>query len=96
MLVTFNKTLFIFVVCNKQKRVLTLKQMGMKTKKETTQGKVARLERKRRALELDKRQFGVYPDIDEDETEELKWLEYQKEKMAELRADYLEEKRRGL
>lgn len=69
----------------------------MKTKrKETPQEKIARIERKRRAIEQDKREFGVYPDLDEEEIEELEWLEYQKEKMAEMRADYLEEKRRGL
>lgn len=69
----------------------------MKTKrKETPQEKIARIERKRRAIEQDKREFGEYPDLDEEEIEELEWLEYQKEKAAEMRADYLEEKRRGL
>ena len=65
-------------------------------KKETPQEKIARLQRKRRALEQDKRVFGFYPDLDEEEIEELEWLEYQEEKAAEMRADYLEEKRRGL
>ncbi len=71
----------------------------MKTKNqkhETPQEKIARLQRKRRALEQDKREFGFYPDLDEEEIEELEWLEYQKEKATEMRADYLEEKRRGL
>ena len=68
----------------------------MKRKQETPQEKIARIKRKRRALEQDKREFGFYPDLDEEEIEELEWLEYQKEKMAEMRADYLEEKKRGL
>lgn len=68
----------------------------MKIQTETTQEKIARIERKRRAIEQDKRELGCYPDLDEKEIEELEWLEYQKEKAAEMRADYLEEKRRGL
>lgn len=65
-------------------------------RKETMQEKIARIERKRRAIEQDKRELGVYPDLDDEEIEELEWLEEQKEKAAEMRADYLEEKRRGL
>ena len=65
-------------------------------KKETPQEKIARLQRKRRAIEQDKREFGFYPDLDEDEIAELEWLSDQEEKAAEMRADYLEEKRRGL
>lgn len=34
-------------------------------RKETTQEKIARIERKRRAIEQDKREFGEYPDLDE-------------------------------
>ena len=49
----------------------------MKSRKETTTEKVARLQRKRWALEQDKREFGFYPDLDEEEIEELEWLEYQ-------------------
>ena len=37
--------------------------------KETPQEKIARLQRKCRALEQDKREFGFYPDLDEDEIE---------------------------
>lgn len=65
-------------------------------RKETRQEKIARIERKRRAIEQDKRELGVYPDLDDEEIEELEWLEEQKEKAAEMRAEYLEEKRRGL
>ena len=69
----------------------------MKTKrKETPQEKIARIERKRRAIEQDKRELGVYPDLDEEEIEELEWLSDHEEAMAEMRAEYLEEKRRGL
>lgn len=69
----------------------------MKTKRaETPQEKIARIERKRRAIEQDKREFGVYPDLDEEEIEELEWLSEHEEAMAEMRAEYLEEKRRGL
>lgn len=68
----------------------------MKKQTETQQEKVARLQRKRRAIEQDMREFGEYPDLDEEEIKELEWLEYQKEKAAEMRAEYLEEKRRGL
>lgn len=35
-------------------------------KQETTSEKVARLQRKRRALEQDMREFGEYPDLDEE------------------------------
>ena len=65
-------------------------------KHETTQEKIARLKRKRRALEQDKHEFGFYPDLDEDEIEELEWLSDHEEAMAEMRAEYLEERRRGL
>ena len=69
----------------------------MKTQRtETTKEKIARIERKRRAIEQDKREFGEYPDLDEEEIEELEWLSDHEEAMAEMRADYLEEKRRGL
>lgn len=65
-------------------------------RKETRQEKIARIERKRRAIEQDKREFGEYPDLDEEEIEELEWLSDHEEAMAEMRAEYLEEKRRGL
>ena len=65
-------------------------------RKETPQEKIARIKRKRRAIEQDKRDFGFYPDLDEEEIEELEWLADHEEAMAEMRADYLEEKRRGL
>lgn len=68
----------------------------MKRKQESTSEKVARLQRKRRALEQDMREFGEYPDLDEEEIEELEWLSDQEEAWAEMRAEYLEEKRRGL
>lgn len=64
--------------------------------KETPQEKIARIKRKRRAIEQDKREFGEYPDLDEEEIEELEWLSNQEEAWAEMRADYLEEKRKGL
>lgn len=69
---------------------------NMKTRTETPQEKIARIQRKRRAIEQDKREFGFYPDLDEDEIEELQWLSDHEEAMAEMRAEYLEEKRRGL
>ena len=65
-------------------------------RKETTKEKIARLQRKRRALEQDMREFGEYPELDEEEIKELEWLSDQEEAWAERRADYLEEKRRGL
>lgn len=65
-------------------------------RKETRQEKIARIERKRRAIEQDYREFGEYPDLDEEEIEELEWLSDQEEAWAEMRAEYLEEKRRGL
>lgn len=65
-------------------------------RKETPQEKIARIKRKRRAIEQDKREFGVYPDLEEEEIEELQWLSEQEEAMAEMRADYIEEKRKGL
>lgn len=34
---------------------------------ESTREKIARIERKRRAIEQDKREFGFYPDLDDDE-----------------------------
>lgn len=69
----------------------------MKTQKqETPQEKIARIKRKRRALEQDMREFGFYPDLDEEEIEELEWLSDQEEAWAEMRAEYLEEKRRGI
>lgn len=65
-------------------------------RKETSQEKIARIQRKRRAIEQDKKEFGVYPDLDEEEIEELEWLSDQEEAWAEMRAEFLEEKRRGL
>lgn len=71
--------------------------MEKKIKKpETLQEKIARIERKRRAIEQDKKEFGFYPDMDEEEIEELEWLAERKEAMEEMRAEYYEEKRRGL
>ena len=69
----------------------------MKTqRKETTQEKIARIKRLRWAIEQDKHEFGYYPDLDEEEIEELEWLADHEETMAEMRAEYYEEKRRGL
>lgn len=65
-------------------------------RKETTQEKIARIQRKRRAIEQDMREFGDCADLTDEEIEELEWLEDHEEMMAEMRADYLEEKRRGL
>lgn len=65
-------------------------------KQETLQEKIARIERKRRAIEQDKKEFGFYPDMNEEEIEELEWLAERKEAMEEMRAEYYEEKRRGL
>lgn len=71
--------------------------MEKKIKKpETLQEKIARIERKRRAIEQDKKEFGEYPDLDEEEIEEMEWLTARKEAMEEMRAEYYEEKRRGL
>lgn len=71
--------------------------MEKKIKKpETLQEKIARIQRKRRAIEQDKKEFGFYPDMDEEEIEELEWLAERKEAMEEMRAEYYEEKRRGL
>ena len=43
-------------------------------KAESTLEKIARLKRKRYAMEQDKKQFGYYPELDEEEIEELEWL----------------------
>lgn len=63
---------------------------------ESTREKIARIERKRRAIEQDKREFGFYPDLDDDEIAELQWLNEREEAAIEMRAEYYEEKRRGL
>ena len=70
--------------------------MRRNNKPETPAEKVARLKSKRRALEQDMKQFGEYPDLDEEEIAELEWLAEHEEAMEEMRAEYYEEKRRGI
>lgn len=64
--------------------------MRRNNKQETQAERIARLNRKRRALEQDKKEFGYYPDLDEEEIEELEWLAEHKEAMEEMRAEYYE------
>ena len=67
-----------------------------KTKTESTKEKVARLRRKRFALEQDKKQFGCYPDLDEDEIKELQWLSDYEDECEAIAMECYEEKRHGL
>lgn len=70
--------------------------MNTKKHKETTVEKIKRLRIKRAAIQQDLKEFGVLPDLNEDDRRELAWLEDIEERYDEVATEIWEEKRRGL